>query len=422
MANVQLSTKAVGSVVKIPVNGTATEFIVLHHGNPDTSCYDSSCNGTWLMTKEVYGDQLAPGSSDYKSSALDTYLNQTFYALLSTRAQSNIKAAKLPYWNGTQSNGSLATGANGLSRKVFALSAAEMGCTSTFVFTTEGAKLSYFDSGATSSKRVAYKNSTAVEWSTRSVYNGGGGSTYDNYSIDISSTGGAVGTTVSVKRYVRPAFILPSTILVDDSNNIIFNTDPVITDVTSISGTTQTAACTHKYKVTDADGDPLTVKEYVDGTLTKTRTGITTGTALTFEKTSTAAGFQALSNGSHTLKVTVSDGTATTSKSWTFTKKATSVTITLSSPLTVSGSITVAALTVTGSIPSDATFKVEVTNNAKDTSPVWQDCTTEVLKGVNIVFTNKTAANGAAFNFRVTASRGSSDTSGTITGVSGTFQ
>lgn len=31
-------------------------------------------------------------------------------------------------------------------------------------------------------------------------------------------------------------------------------------------------------------------------------------------------------------------------------------------------------------IPDDAKFKAEVTNNALDSSPVWQDATTEVKK------------------------------------------
>ena len=84
--------------------------------------------------------------------------------------------------------------------------------------------------------------------------------------------------------------------------------------------------------------------------------------------------------------------------------------------------IRLAVLQVTGSIPDDATFKAEVTNNANDPSPVWQDATVEVKKGVNIVFTNSEATNGAAFNFRVSVSRGASGTGGYIEAVSGAFQ
>lgn len=96
--------------------------------------------------------------------------------------------------------------------------------------------------------------------------------------------------------------------------------------------------------------------------------------------------------------------------------------VTLAEPLTVEGDITVAVLQVTGSIPDDAKFKAEVTNNALDSSPVWQDATTEVKKGVNIVFENKTATNGAAFNFRVSVERGESGEGGYIEAVSGAFQ
>ena len=118
----------------------------------------------------------------------------------------------------------------------------------------------------------------------------------------------------------------------------------------------------------------------------------------------------------------MSDGKETVSTSATFTKAVHAASVTLAEPLAVDGDITVAVLQVTGSIPDDAKFKAEVTNNAKDAAPVWQDATVEVQKGVNIVFTNSTAANGAAFNFRVSVSRGASGTGGYIEAVSGAFQ
>ena len=127
-------------------------------------------------------------------------------------------------------------------------------------------------------------------------------------------------------------------------------------------------------------------------------------------------------NGSHTLQVTVSDGKLTTSHSATFTKAVTKATITLAKPMTVDSAITVAALSVTGSIPADAAYKVEATNNALDTSPVWQDVTAEVKAGINFIFANTTTAKGAAFNFRVSVSRGSSGKGGYIEAISGAFQ
>lgn len=220
---------------------------------------------------------------------------------------------------------------------------------------------------------------------------------------------------------VRPAFILPSTLVVSDDGTVSVNTAPTVSTDGAALGQ-KNAAFAWKYTIRDADGDTLTVTEKLDGKTTKTRTGVASGTALTFEQTASAAGFQKILNGNHTITVEVSDGKETVSTSATFTKAVHAASVTLAEPLAVDGDITVAVLQVTGSIPDDATFKVEVTNNANDQSPVWQDATTEVQKGVNIVFTNSTAANGAAFNFRVSVSRGASGTGGYIEAVSGAFQ
>lgn len=64
----------------------------------------------------------------------------------------------------------------------------------------------------------------------------------------------------------------------------------------------------------------------------------------------------------------------------------------------------------------------EVTNNANDTKPVWEDCTAKVKAGSPYIFSNKTAANGFAFNFRISAKRGASNAGGYITGIEGGFE
>lgn len=84
--------------------------------------------------------------------------------------------------------------------------------------------------------------------------------------------------------------------------------------------------------------------------------------------------------------------------------------------------ITACALSIEGEIPDDANLTIEVTNNANDTSPVWEDCTTAVKQNRNHVFTNATASNGFAFNFRIEVSRGASGAGGYITSVQGGFQ
>lgn len=418
MANVKLSTKAVGSTVKIKVNGAAKDFIIVHQGKP-SSIYDDSCNGTWVLLKDIYTTSTFGNSNSYKDSSIHSYLNSTFYNLIDSEIRAAIKQVKIPYQNGTGSGGSLATGTSGLSTKVFLLSGYEVGWTTSDsgYFPKDGAKLDYFGSSSGgNSKRIAYNGSSAAVWWLRSP------STSDTGDVwCVRSDGSGGGWYYNVSCGVRPAFVLPSSLVVSDDGTVSTNTAPAINASSTNLGEKNTPFG-FGYTVTDADGDTLTVTEKLDGKTTATRTGVASGTALTFGQGSTAENFQRILNGSHTIQITANDGKESTSLSATFTKSVTSASVTLTTPLAVEGDITVAVLQVTGSIPDDAKFKAEVTNNALDSSPVWQDATTEVKKGVNIVFENKTATNGAAFNFRVSVERGESGEGGYIEAVSGAFQ
>ena len=520
MANVRLGAKAVGSIVKIKVDGASKDFIVVQQGNPNTSTYDSSCAGTWLLMKDIYTTSTFGNNNSYKDSSIHTYLNGTFYNLIDSDIRAAIKQVKIPYLNGTGGgDGSLATGANGLSTKVFLLSGYEVGWTTSddINFPKDGIRLAYFGSGSGgNSKRVAYNGSSADRWWLRSPHTNNHGSvwavntegSYDAGRWNYHSDG------------VRPALILPSTLFVSNDGTVSTNTAPstpwnisvpssimggtnisiswakssdaesnlagykverstdggwswsriyqgtatsttdsIAFGTTSVmyrvkaydtegleSGYTTSAIRTVRYNVapainasstslgeknapfsfaytvTDADGDTLTVTEKLDGKTTATRTGLASGTALTFEQASTADGFLRILNGSHTIKITANDGKESTSLNATFTKSVTSASVTLTTPLAVDGDITVAILQVSGSIPNDAAFKAEATNNALDDSPVWQDVTAEVRKGMNIVFENQTASAGAAFNFRISVERGASGEGGYIDSVSGAFQ
>lgn len=411
MANVKLGTKAVGSIVKIKVNGAAKDFIIVHQGLP-SSAYDASCNGVWVVMKDIYTTMKWDGSNnDYLNSDMTAYLNGTFISLIDADIRNAIKQVKIPYTN--YSNNNVMSGSNGLSCKVFLLSGTEVGFSGVSYMNTEGAKLSYFDSA---SKRVAYNGSSAAIWWLRSPLTGNG-----DYVWSVDTDGSYYYYWYNNSYGVCPAFILPSTLVVSDDGTVSVNTAPTVSTDGAALGEKNTAFA-WRYTVTDADGDALTVAEKVDGKTTKTRTGVASGTTMTFEQAADAAGFQRVLNGRHTLTVEVSDGKETTSASATFTKAVHAASVTLAEPLAVEGDITVAVLQVTGSIPDDAKFKAEVTNNALDSSPVWQDATTEVKKGVNIVFENKTATNGAAFNFRVSVERGESGEGGYIEAVSGAFQ
>ena len=425
MANVLLSTKAVGSTIKLNVNGAAKEFIVVHQGKP-SSLYDDSCNGTWLLMKDIYENRVwqSGNINKYESSDIHAYLNSTFLNLFDSNIRDAIKQVKLPYRKNGGSGGSDQSGANGLSCKVFLLSGYEVGWTTSDngYFPVDGAKLAYFESGTGTSannKRIAKLNGSAANWWLRSPYTYYTGSVWFVY-----SNGNYSYYYASNSNGIRPALVLPSTLLVSDDGTVSTNTPPTITSTSGASGVnlgSKTAAFSFKYTPNDADGDKLTVTEKLDGVVKKTRTNVTSGTQLTFECASTAAEFQKILNGTHTITIEVSDGKASATFTATFTKAVHKATITLKTPLAVSGDITAAVMSVVGQIPAGAVYKVEATNNAKDTSPVWQDVTAEAKSGANIVFKNKTAVNGAAFNFRITVERGTS-AGGYISGVSGAFQ
>lgn len=617
MAYVTLSSKAIGSTIKLKVNGSAKDFIVVHQGKP-SSVYDDSCNGTWLLMKDIYENRQwhSSNTNDYANSTIHSYLNSTFLNLFESNIKNAIKQVKLPYRKGSGTSTTVTSGSNGLSAKIFLLSATETSFSFSSMPSGEGAELAYFKGCAdnsSDSKRVAYLNGSAAYWWLRSP-----NCNVFGRALCVDSYGGWSGNGCSGSGGIRPALILPSTLLVSDdgtvstntapstpgsisvpssimggtnisiswakssdaesnlagykverstnggsswsqiyqgtatstTNNVAFgttsvmyrvkaydteglesgwrtssqvtvvnnnapsappsiavpndvkggstlviswtaasdsdgnlsgyilerstdggssytqvykgnaltytdtitkgwstvmyrvkaydnynaqsgyttstkrtvdnNTTPTITTSSAANLGTKSSGFTISYSVDDKDaGDTLTVTEKLDGTTKRTYTA-TRKTTNSFAVTGEY--FQKITNGSHTMTVTVTDGKATVTKTFTFTKAVTAASITLAKPMEADAQITLCAITVGGLIPADAVFKVEVTNNGKDSSPVWEDATTEARNGRNHLFTNQTAANGFAFNFRVTAERGASGESGYIASIQGGFQ
>ena len=617
MAYVTLSSKAIGSTIKLKVNGSARNFIVVHQGKP-SSVYDDSCNGTWLLMQDIYENRAwhSSNTNDYANSTIHSYLNSTFLNLFESNIKNAIKQVKLPYRKGSGTSTTVTSGSNGLSTKIFLLSATETSFDFSYMPSGEGAELAYFKGCAdnsSDSKRVAYLNDSATYWWLRSPYCNG-----FNYALYVGSSGDWLSNYCSYSDGIRPALILPSTLLVSDdgtvstntapstpgsisvpssimggtnisiswakssdaesnlagykverstnggsswsqiyqgtatstTNNVAFgttsvmyrvkaydteglesgwrtssqvtvvnnnapsappsiavpndvkggstlviswtaasdsdgnlsgyilerstdggsaytqvykgnaltytdtitkgwstvmyrvkaydsynaqsgyttstkrtvdnNTTPTITTSSAANLGTKSSGFTVSYSVDDEDAmDTLTVTEKLDGTTKRTYTA-TRKTTNSFAVTGEY--FQKITNGSHTMTVTVTDGKATVTKTFTFTKAVTAASITLAKPMEADAQITLCAITVGGLIPADAVFKVEVTNNGKDSSPVWEDATTEARNGRNHLFTNQTAAKGFAFNFRVTAERGASGESGYIASIQGGFQ
>ena len=416
----RLGDMAVGSTVKIKVDGTLTDFLIVQQGNPDSTIYDASCNGTWVLMNVLYILQKWDSKhKDYASSDISDYLRNSFFNLLEPGCRSAIKSVKIPYVD----NETVHDGANGLPVTVFLLSASELGWTDSNMSVYEdGSRLSRFPNDGQSHTRVAYyKGSSRYYW-TRSEAPGD----YDGIFIVTSDGGHEVKSVYANDVGVRPAFILPKEQLVSSNGTIIWNQPPEVTSDAGATGAElgeKNAPFTVGYTVTDGDGDPMRIVEKVNGVALAVRENVATGTELTVQCLSEKALFQQILNGENTLVLEVGDGKTTTEWTATFTKNVTSAVLSLTAPLTADDTITVAALTLEGSFPADMSLTVELTNNALDDSPVWENCT-DIQSGesrafIHHAFTNKTAARGFAFNYKVTVARGESGVGGTITMIGG---
>lgn len=406
MATTTLGNKSVGSIVKLKENGVLVDFYVAKHD------YENGLNGsgrTLVVRKDCYDTRQWHTSNvnAYATSAIDTWLNSTYKNLLDADIRGVIGTTKIKY---TPGNGNTTVGT--LERAIFLLSVTELGRSASYA-NTEGTALSI-----ASSLQIAYLNGSAVVQWTRSPY------TYSTSSAYCLNTNGDVGNRNCDHTHgSRPAFTLPSTLSVSDDGSVSVNTAPTISGsyATGTNLGTKTAGFNLTYTVADADGDTVTVKEYLDNVLQRTYTA-TLGATNTFQCV-TAANFQTVLNGAHTLKVVANDGKADSAAyTITFTKKVTKATVTLASALPADDTIQVMVMTLTSSIPADANLEVLVTNNANDSNPVWEDATADIKNGVNHVFTNKTAANGFAFNFKLSVERGASDTGGYISNIGGAFE
>lgn len=212
-----IDSASVGQSVYCNVNDLKKEFIIVHQGKP-SGMYDDSCDGTWLLMKDIYEERQWNSSTDniYGASTIHSYLNSTFLNRLDIKDV--IKQVKIPYVNGW-GGAAVASGANGLSTKVFLLSGYEVGLGGAEWVPQDGAKLSYFNQNAgKDAKRIAYLygSTTAGVWWLRSA------NTNSNSTALVIVTDGAYSYPfVNDTKGVRPAFIVPSDTYIDEDNNIL---------------------------------------------------------------------------------------------------------------------------------------------------------------------------------------------------------
>ena len=219
----RLGNVAVGTLLNLNENGAPVQYLVVNQG-PPSSMYDSSCNGTWMLRQDIIQEieWSTARTNVLETSTILSWMTGTMYSMYDADIKPYIRQAKIPYRKNGGS-GADQSGSNGLSCKVFPLSASEVGNNSTGV--VDGAKLSYFNLGtdsAANSKRIARYNGFASRWWLRTPLSG---STNRAYSVD-SSGSAQVASYVYTTGGARPALVLDPDLIVDDNNNILAVTYP----------------------------------------------------------------------------------------------------------------------------------------------------------------------------------------------------
>ena len=199
----------VGAKVILNENGAPVNYLIVNQGIP-SALYDASCEGTWLLRKDIAENRQwhSSNSNSYKASTINTYLNGDWLDRYDPDVAEAIVQAKIPYVNGT-GNSAVASGSSGLSCKIFLLSGREVGFSTSDnqYFPNDGAKLSYFESGTGSSalnKRIAKLNGSAAGWWLRSPYTNNTRSAWH-----VDSNGGYNGGLCAISYGIRPTLILP---------------------------------------------------------------------------------------------------------------------------------------------------------------------------------------------------------------------
>lgn len=204
-SGIPLSDYAEGDIIKLNEGGSPVEFYVSKHD------YESGLNGagrTLVVRKDTYDDRVWDGGNlnAYASSDLDSWFNSTYKNRLDADIRSLIGTTKIRY---TPGNGNWTVGT--LERAVFALSATELGQSTSWV-NVEGSALPI-----ASTLKVAYLNgSTNTQW-TRSP-----DTDNTNYAGNLNSNGNFGNNNCNNSHGSRPAFTLPSTILINpDTNEVV---------------------------------------------------------------------------------------------------------------------------------------------------------------------------------------------------------
>ena len=257
--------------------------------------------------------------------------------------------------------------------------------------------------------------------------NGGSWTVVASANTTRSYTDNLPTTTTSVRYRVR-AYNTSGYSAYKESNiiNITFN-PPVFAGSNGAIGTFGMTAPSISYSVTNPYNYSTTITETLNGSQLRKFTA-SLGTSYTPQMPT----WLNLANGNYTLVVNANDGKNSVDRTITFTKTQNIIKLDIGNrsyaqtPFPADDRPTMGIISLNGTIPAEAQVTVRVTNNAYDTSPYWQDISSQVRPDSRkFMFENSTkTATQWGVAIEVTINRGSvpAGTAINLTSVGGNFR
>lgn len=202
----------------------------------------------------------------------------------------------------------------------------------------------------------------------------------------------------------------------------VVNQNPIVTPVGSVPSGSMSVKPSFNYKVTDPDGNTMTVTESIDGIVINTRTNVVSGTQFNFNPNDL---IWLRTRIKQTVNITIKaddgkGGVATVN--YPITRTTPAIDLSLKTPFETDVAARRILLQLEGNISIDANVNVQVCNNAFDANPTWENATSLVLSGFPHPFTNTTkTATKWGVSFKVRIERGSSTGVIILDGVGGAY-
>ena len=278
-------------------------------------------------------------------------------------------------------------------------------------------------STAISWSKVTDPDGQAVTYQLESSVNGGAYTIlYTGVNLSFTTIIPFGSTTVQFRVKAIDSMGASSSYLTSTNRTVINNNAPIISDADGDLGV-QEKGFSKTYTVNDTNNNPVTVTEAIDGVQVRSYE-VTLGATNTFSVEDNT--WVALANGNHTITITATDGMDSSVRTYRFVKSVSSFTIQNSAPMVASTRPTRIKVTVSKTIPAEATMKIEVCNNgfASDENKVWEDATKDLAAGFNYQFTNTDLKGSTQWGvlIRVTVNRNTGNGACYITSIGGNFE